>query len=433
MEFLWTKEVKTRDFPVLDGDIDTDVLIIGGGMAGVLCALKMQEAGVDYVLVEGRKIGGGITKGTTAVLSAQHDTLYQDMIQKFGKENARLYLQANLWALKRFAKLCETVSCDYEERPSIMYSLNNRAIMEQEVDAVRQLGFAAEFIRKTPLPFPVAGAVRYNGMAQFHPLKFLYGIAGDKNIYENTFVTKIKDTRAFTQKGVINAKKIIIATHYPFINSRGLYFAKLYQRRSFVIALENGPDLGCTIEDGAENGFYLRNYKDLLLVGGGDRRTGTKGGGFAEPRAFAKKYFPQAREKFAWANQDCVSLDGVPYIGRYSPALPDVYVASGFDLWGMTSSMISSEIIGNMILGRENPFAAAFAPNRNILTGQLFVNIGTTLLNLLTPTTKRCSHMGCALKWNPQEHSWDCPCHGSRFNEHGRIINNPAMRDGHVE
>lgn len=110
MEFLWTKEVKTRDFPVLDGDIDTDVLIIGGGMAGVLCALKMQEAGVDYILVEGRKIGGGITKGTTAVLSAQHDTLYQDMIQKFGKEKARLYLQANLWALKRFAKLCETVS-----------------------------------------------------------------------------------------------------------------------------------------------------------------------------------------------------------------------------------------------------------------------------------------------------------------------------------
>ena len=179
--------------------------------------------------------------------------------------------------------------------------------------------------------------------------------------------------------------------------------------------------------------MYLRNYKNLLLVGQGDRRTGGRGGGFDVPRAFAKKHFPQAREKFAWANQDCVSLDGVPYIGAYSPALPQVYVASGFNLWGMSTSMVASEILTDLALGRENRFAPAFSPDRSILTAQLFSNLGHSLLGLVTPLPKRCPHMGCALKWNAAERSWDCPCHGSRFDAHGRLLNNPAMRDSHVE
>lgn len=433
MDFLWTREVTPHSFPALEGDKRTDVLVIGGGMAGVLCALKLQKAGVDYILVEGKNVGGGITKGTTAVLTAQHDTLYQELIKKFGREKAGLYLHANLHAVERFRKLCERIPCDFEERPSVMYSLDDKPLMEREAAAVRSLGFDVDFITTTPLPFSVAGAVRYNGMAQFHPLKFLYSAAKGLNIFENTFVSKLSGTTAVTERGTISAKKIIIATHYPFINSHGLYFAKLYQQRSFVVALENAPDLGCTIEDSAENGVYLRNYNGLLLVGGGDHRTGKSGGGFDVPRAFARRYFPEAREKIAWANQDCVSLDGVPYIGEYSSGIPNVYVASGFNLWGMTSSMVASEILTDMVLGRKNRFAAAFDPKRSILTGQLFANVGTTLLNFVAPSAPRCSHMGCALKWNPAEHTWDCQCHGSRFDEHGHIIDNPAMRDSHVE
>ena len=191
--------------------------------------------------------------------------------------------------------------------------------------------------------------------------------------------------------------------------------------------------MGCTIEDAAENGVYLRNYNGLLLIGGGDHRTGKKGEAFSAPRAFAKRYFPKAKEKYAWANQDCVSLDGAPYIGPYSPRLPDVYVASGFNLWGMTSSMVASEILTNLVLGRKNAFAPAFAPGRSMLSGQLLSNMGTTLLDFVTPTAKRCSHLGCALKWNGLEHSWDCPCHGSRFDSRGRLIDNPATRDSHVD
>ncbi|MCI2056474.1 MAG: FAD-dependent oxidoreductase [Oscillibacter sp.] len=433
MEFLWTNEITPPVFPALNGDLETEVLVIGGGMAGILCALKLKEKGVDYILVEGRQIGSGITKGTTAVLTAQHDTLYQDMIQKSGQENAQLYLEANLQAVQQFRMLSHCISCDFEEKPSVMYSLHDRALMEREAKAVRSLGFDGEFTTQTPLPFPVAGAVRYPGMAQFHPLKFLYGAARGLNILENTFVQKLEGTTAVTPQGRIRAKKVIIATHYPFLNSHGLYFMKLYQKRSYVIALENALDLGCTIEDIGENGVYLRNYNGLLLIGGGDHRTGGKGACFSALRAFARRYFPQAKEVYAWANQDCVSLDGVPYIGPYSAGLPNVYVASGFNLWGMTTSMAASQILVDLILCRENRFAPAFAPDRSMLSGQLFSNLGTTLLDFVSPTAKRCSHLGCALKWNAAEHSWDCPCHGSRFDAHGRLIDNPAMRDSHVE
>ena len=433
MDYLWMEGLTPPSFPALRGNQKTDVLVIGGGMAGILCAFQLQEAGADVILVEAKEIGGGITKGTTAVLTAQHDVLYQDLIQTLGRENAGLYLSANLQAIAHLRELSKRIPCDFEDMPSIQYSLYDKQRMEREVQTVCSLGFPAEWMTETPLSFPVAGAVRYPGMAQFHPLKFLYGAAKGLSIYENTFVQKLDGTTAITTHGNINAKKIVIATHYPFLNHHGWYFAKLYQRRSYVIALENGPNLGCTIEDTGENGVYLRNYNGLLLVGGGDHRTGKKGGSFEVPRAFARQHFPHAKEKYAWANQDCISLDSAPYIGPYSPGLPNVYVASGFQLWGMSSSMVAAEILSDLIIGRDNRFAPAFDPGRSMLLGPLFSHLGTTLLDFVTPTAKRCSHMGCALKWNPVEHSWDCPCHGSRFDQHGHLIDNPAMRDGHVE
>lgn len=433
MEYLWTKDVEIPEFQPLKGNLTTDVLIIGGGMAGILCARMLHDAKVNYALVEADRIGSGMTRGTTAVLTAQHDTLYADLIDKHGEAHARQHLEANLHALANFRALAHDISCDLEDAPSIMYSLDNRAQMEREVRAVNSLGFPAELTSRVPLPFGVAGAVVFPGMAQFHPLKFLAGLVKDLHIHEHTFVRRLEGTVAYTDTSEIRAKRVIVATHFPFVNRHGLYFMKLYQKRSFVIALRNAPQLNCTIMDVAENGMYLRNYEDLLLVGGGDRRTGKQSGGIEVVRAFARRLFPQASEVLAWANQDCISLDGVPYIGSYSPAMPDVYVATGFNEWGMTSSMVAAEILTDMVRGQENRYADAFAPNRSMLTAQLFANMGATLLDFAIPTVKRCSHLGCALRWNPAEHSWDCPCHGSRFSEHGRLLNNPAMRDSHVE
>lgn len=429
MDFLWTKDIKPVSFPAINSDIETDVIIIGGGMAGILCAMRLENAGRDYILLEGEKIGHGITKGTTAVLTAQHDMLYQDMIKKFGAEKSKLYLEANLKAVKEFSSLAKKIECDFEEKPSVMYSTGNRLLMEREAQAVRSLGFNAEFETKINLPVEIAGAVVYPGMAQFHPLKFLYSMAEGLNIYENTFVRKIEGTCAITDKGKVKGKKIIIATHFPFLNKHGLYFMKLYQKRSYVIACKTSYSLDMTAEDIAENGFYMRNYKDLLLIGGGDHRTGKEGGGYKAVSDFAKKYFPDSKEVYRWSNQDCISLDGLPYIGQYSPSLPDVYTACGFNLWGMTTSMYASEILTDLVLGKENRYSRVFSTNRSMINPQLFSNFGNTFIDFCIPTTKRCSHLGCALKWNPAEHSWDCPCHGSRFTQSGEVIDNPAMKN----
>lgn len=428
-DFLWPKGLTPPAFPALEGSASPDVLIIGGGMAGILCALRLQEAGVNYLLVEGRRIGQGITRGTTAVLTAQHDTLYQDLLLRFGAEKAALHLRANLEAVEQFRRLAGGIPCDFQTIPSLMYTLCDRARLEREAAAVKALGFGAEFLPRPPLPFAAAGGVRYPAMAQFHPLRFLYGVARGLRIRENTFVERLDGTTAYTARGTIRARKVIVATHFPFVNRHGLYFMKLYQQRSFVIALENAPALDCTVDSADTAGVYLRNFNGLLLVGGGGRRTGRTGGGFAVPRAFARRYFPQAKEACAWANQDCVSLDGLPYIGPYSAHLPDVYVASGFGLWGMTTSMVAAGLLADLVLGKQNPLAALYSPRRNMFTGQLFANLGTTLLDFVSPTARRCPHLGCALRWDPAEHTWECPCHGSRFDAHGALLDGPALRD----
>jgi glycine/D-amino acid oxidase-like deaminating enzyme len=203
-----------------------------------------------------------------------------------------------------------------------MYTRGEPDRLRREAETVRKLGFPAEFLSEAPLPVKNKGGVKYPGMAQFHPLKFIAGAVAGLSVYEDTFVYRLEGTEAYTKNGRITANKVIVATHFPFINSRGLYFMKLYQKRSFVVALENAPELGCTAAGTGEESVYFRNYKNLLLVGGGDHRTGTKGGGFEAVRRYARRRFPGAKEKYAWAAQDCMSLDGAPYIGRYSPRTP---------------------------------------------------------------------------------------------------------------
>lgn len=232
-----------------------------------------------------------------------------------------------------------------------------------------------------------------------------------------------------TEHGTITADKIIVATHFPFLNKHGSYFLKMYQSRSYVMAFEQAPQVDGMYVDEAQKGLSFRNYKDLLLIGGGDHRTGKQGGNWKELAEFAGKYYPGAKETYRWAAQDCMTLDGVPYIGHYSGHTPELYVATGFHKWGMTSSMVSAGILADLVLGKENPCADIFSPSRSMLHPQLIANAFEAVMNLLTPTGKRCPHMGCALKWNPQEHSWDCPCHGSRFTEDGKLINNPATGD----
>lgn len=429
MDSLWEKTATLPKFDRLRTDLKTDVLIIGGGMAGILCAYFLHRAGVDYALAEAETVCSGITKNTTAKITVQHGLIYDRLIRTFGKTRAAQYLAANQAALQQYREISRQIDCDFEEEDAFVYSLNNRRKIENEIAALERLGLHPEFAERTALPFPIAGAVRLGRQAQFHPLKFAAAIAKGLRIYEHTRVQALAGMTAETETGKIHAQKIIVATHFPFLNKHGSYFLKMYQHRSYEIALENAPKLNGIYVDEAEKGMSFRSWNDLLLVGGGDHRTGKSGGGWRELRDFARRYVPDAVEKAHFATQDCMTLDRVPYIGTYSARTPHLYVATGFNKWGMTSAMAAAAMLCDMVEGKPSPYADVFNPSRSILRPQLAVNAFEAVVNLLTPTAKRCPHLGCALKWNKAEHTWDCPCHGSRFAADGRLIDNPATGD----
>lgn len=429
MKSLWQSNIMLPEFPTLDRDIKTDVLIIGGGIAGILTAYFLHKRGVDYALVEKNRLCSENTQNTTAKITFQHGLIYSKILKESGLEAAQMYLAANQAAFEEYAHLCDGLDCDYEIKDNFVFSVSNRKKLEDELDALNKIGYEAEFVESLCLPTETAGAVCFRNQAQFHPLKFLSVIASGLNIYENTFVRELIGTQAVTNGGKISADKIIITTHFPFINKHGSYFLKLYQHRSYVIAIENAQDVGGLYVDESETGLSFRNYGNLLLLGGGGHRTGKDGGNWNELRRFAAKNYPDSAEKYFWAAQDCMSLDGMPYIGHYSKNTPDLYAASGFNKWGMTGAMLSAMILSDMLTGKSNEFESVFNPSRNIIKPQLFINGFETIKNLVTLTPKRCPHLGCALKWNKAEHSWDCPCHGSRFTQDGAVLDNPANGD----
>ena len=423
---VWANDITMPQFPSLDHDLNTDVLIVGGGMAGLFCAYELAQKGIDYTLVEADRICSGVTRNTTAKLTSQHGLCYDKLIRLHGSEAARRYWEANEAAIKEYGKLAKSIDCDYQTMDNYIYSRDDFQKLQTEKAALESLGIPAELVKVTSLPFPVAGAIRFADQAQFHPLKFASAIAKDLHIYEHTPAKEFMGNMVTTDGVTIQAKKIIIATHFPLINKHGAYFLKLYQQRSYVLALENAGKLDGMYLDAAENGLSFRKYGDLLLLGGGGHRTGKQGGGWRELESFARKYYPNGKEVCRWATQDCITLDGIPYIGQYSKSTPNLFVATGFNKWGMTTSMAAAMILSDLVEGKENPYAYTFRPNRPILRKQLFLNAAEATVNLLTPTRPRCPHLGCALKWNKQEHSWDCPCHGSRFDADGMLLDNPA-------
>lgn len=475
------QESKSRENrPSLQQDIVTDVAVIGGGLAGILTAYLLNGYGVSSVVLECNEVGHGITKNTTAKISSQHNLIYNKLIMYKGEELAREYADANQKALHKFEEIINSlnISCDYQMLPSYIYTLDNEQKIKQEVDAARKLGLPAVMTRETTLPFQVKAAIRFDRQAQFHPLKFLDAVAGEVTVYEHTRVKEIKDKgRIITNGGVVRAKAIVIATHYPFINAPGYYFLRMHQERQYVVALEGEDILKKAKLDGMyldadSDGFSFRNYRDYLLLGSGNHRTGK----YNPPNAYvkleeaAKKWYPDSHIKYTWSNQDCMTPDSVPYIGRYSVNYSNIYVATGFNKWGMTSSMAAAMIISDMITGRTNHFHRVFNPRRLMLsgTGVLLTDAGIIAKSLLSEHLKivrnklmdiqpgkagiimkdgqrmgvyrdmedryyfistKCPHLGCSLEWNQNELTWDCPCHGSRFDYKGNIITNPAVRD----
>ncbi len=426
---IWENTIEISKHKKLNREIKTDVLVVGGGLCGILCAYFLKKSGIDCVLVEGKTIASGITKNTTAKITSQHGLIYSKLLQKKGVSNAQLYFAAHQSAIASYERLCENLDCDFKKCRSYVYSRNDRSKIENEINALNQIGFNAIFTKEIELPFKIEGALGFENQAQFNPLKFISEISRGLDIYENTFVYELLPQRAITNSFPIKYDKAIVTTHFPFINKHGAYFLKLYQERSYVSAFKNAEILNDVYIDESKYGFSFRSYGDTLLIGGNSHRTGKNSLAWKPLDNFAKKYYPHSELKHHWATQDCMSLDGIAYIGQYSKHTPNLYVATGFNKWGMTSSMLSATILLDIINGKKNEFAELFSPQRNIFTAQLGKNILETTYNLITPTKKRCPHLGCALKWNKNEHTWDCPCHGSRFENSGKLIDNPSTDD----
>lgn len=483
-ESLWIQKDKDNNKVKLKGKleerIETEVLVIGAGLAGVLTAYHLQEKGIPVVVLDINKAGRGITKNTTAKISSQHGLIYNKLLLYSGKEKARLYAKSNENAIKRYGEIIRelNIDCDFEVLPSYVYSINKEAKIQKEVDAAKKLGIAASFTKETSLPFKVKGAVRFENQAQFHPIKFLDALADKLTIYENTRVTKIYDNGLIeTDKGSVKARKVVIATHYPFINVPGYYFLKLHQEREYLSALKwpantAMPQLDGMYLDENKHGYTFRNHKDFMIFGGGYHRTGKYQplDAYVKLENAAKRWFPESEVAYAWSNQDCMTPDSIPYIGQYSSKTPNIFVATGFNKWGMTGSMVAANILKDLIMGRENPYEKVYKPRRLMLSGgKVFVkDTAIITISLLAERLKishdrleqikkegagvvkhkgqrvgvyrdkedkyyyvstKCPHLGCKLEWNQNEKTWDCPCHGSRFDYKGRVINNPASRD----
>lgn len=407
----------------------TDVLVIGGGMAGILTAHLLRQSGVDCLLVEAEHICRGVTQNTTAKVTSQHGLCYDKLCRRFGDDTARLYWQANEAALAQLRREAEGINCDWQEQDHHVYSCSAPEKLERELAALQRIGAEADYVRQISLPFPTVGAVRFKQQAQFHPLKFAAGLVDGLRIFERSPVRAVEGHTAVTDSGRIRAEKIVIATHFPILNKHGGYFLRLYQQRAHVLAVEGRMDAPGMYLGADPGGLSFRSHGELLFIGDSGHRTGKQGSGWAQLEAFAKTHFSSSPVRYRWAAQDCMTLDGVPYVGQYGKNTPDLYVATGFNKWGMTGSMVSAMLLRDCIAGKENPYTAAFSPARSSLRPQLLVNGLEATVNLVTPTRPRCPHMGCALKWNPQERSWDCPCHGSRFAESGELLENPATGD----
>lgn len=417
-----------------------DVIVIGAGMAGILTAYFLQRQGKRVLVLEAKEVASGQTERTTAKITSQHDLKYDRLIKTVGLEKAGIYAHANEKAIREYERLIreEKIDCQFEKAPAYLYTRTQAGIsaLKRETEAAARLGIDAYMTTDTELPFAVTGALAFRNQAHFFPLRFAHHLAKKLSIVEHAQVTHIKGSRVVLTNCAFTADKIVVATHYPTKNVPGFYFLRQHQERSYVLALS-----GCQKIEGMylgidRDGLSLRQAGEYLLLGGGSHRTGKNKMGDAYPKLMsaAQEYFPGYREAARWSAQDCMPHDGIPFIGKYSVFTPDLYVISGFQKWGMTSSMVAAMILRDELSGLKSPYQRAFTPQRlNVRAGtwNFLKDVGISTAGLVGGmfASPRCAHMGCRLSWNADEGVYECPCHGSGFDASGKLLDNPSKKD----
>jgi glycine/D-amino acid oxidase-like deaminating enzyme len=387
MDSIWTDSSKdTIEQNILLKNIETDVCIVGAGIFGITCAYYLSNLGFNVAILEKDKIASKTTAFTTAKITSQHGLFYDYLITSYGEKLAKDYLESNEKAIQNIKDIVdkEKIKCDFEKQNNYIYTTKKSeiSILKKEIDALNSLGFKnCDFVTKTGLPFEVQGAVCFKNQAQFHSLKYVYGlckkiISNNGKFYINTVVSDIENDGdsylVYANRNIVKAKYVIFASHYPFLNIPGFYFTKMYQSTSYIIAIDPKKTLF--------NGMYLSysnptlsfrrakyNGQEILLIGGGDHKTG-------QPSSYkdtydlleneAKKYYPNCEILFKWNTEDCISLDKIPYIGNYSVTMPNVFVGTGFKKWGMTSSNVAANIIVDKICNKANPYEYVYRSTR---------------------------------------------------------------------
>ena len=553
MNSFWLDSIENKNkFNKLEKDISTDVCIVGAGIFGLTCGYYLTKQGYNVVLLEKEKdITSKTTGHTTAKITSQHNLIYKYLIDSLGESMAKKYLYANQDAIENIYQIIndENIDCDFVRQDSYVYT-NNLDELEKiklENKAVNSLGFKSEFVTSPPLPFNVLGALRFPNQAEFNPIKYAYGLAkcitsngssaidglvnagsvgsvsvgdgivenspggaslnlakGTGEIYTDTLVQNIKKENdefiTSCKDYVVRSKYVILASHYPFIDRLGYYFLKMYQSTSYVIAVDIGDKTfdGMYINSKQPTFSYrFANFsgscgKRLLLVGGADHKTGSKidlSNAYNILEDEVRKYYPDCKVLYKWNTEDCITLDKIPYIGEFSHFMPNMYIGTGFNKWGMTSSNVAGNIIVDKILGRENEYENVFKATRlhpiknNVELGNMIKETTNSFVinkfrvpdadldviedNSVMSGSKKagnfeeikndsghvlkyngqtigiykdndgkifavnpiCTHLGCLLSWNNLDKTWDCPCHGSRFDYKGHQLYNPAIRD----
>jgi glycine/D-amino acid oxidase-like deaminating enzyme/nitrite reductase/ring-hydroxylating ferredoxin subunit len=487
---LWLDTAAREEHAPLDGDRSFDVAVLGGGLCGITTALLLKREGARVAVVEAGRVGGGATGYTTAKITSLHSQIYAQLKSKFGEDGARTYGQANEAAIDRTERLVEElgIDCDFRRKPNYTYTNSPDRIdsLREEAETARQLGLPASFTTDVDLPVPVAGAVRFEHQAEFHPIKYLAALAraipGDgSEIFEHTPAIDVDEGSPATVKtrhGTITADHVVVATHFPFLD-RGGFFARMHPERSYIVAAR--------LRSPAPGGMYIsvdsptRSIRttphdggELLLVGGEGHKVGQEPdteARYAALGGWMGEHFDVGPVEWRWSTQDPITDDHLPYIGKLHWGAENLYVATGFAKWGIAHSTVAASILSDLINGGDNEWAALYDPTRvtplasakdfvkeNVNVAKRFVRDrlshpdsqreldaiprgegaivtidGDKLaayrdesgeLQLLSPV---CKHLGCLVTWNPAERSWDCPCHGSRYATDGAVLEGPTV------
>jgi len=491
-ESIWIDAGPSQpELPRLERSVRTDVVVIGGGIAGLTTALLLREAGRDVVLIEAGRLARGVSGYTTAKVSSQHGLKYAELTSKHGADAARVYGQANEAALAWIAERVERdgIECDFRRQPSYAYvtSASQRRQVEDEVRAAVAAGLPASLAEETPLPYPVAGAVRFDDQAEFHPRKYLLALAEQlvargAEVYERSHAVEVdadQDRVAVkTPGGRVDAEHAVVASHYPFLD-RSFSFARVSPQRSYAIAcrIVGDPPEGMHISGDSPTrsirAIPLDDGEELLMVGGESHKTGTGGDTEQHYEAleqFAREHWDVESVAYRWSSQDGSTLDGMPYVGRLTPRSDRVLMATGFAKWGITGGTAAAHALADLIADRDSAAAELFDPWRKTLRASAVklleenAQVGARFLGdriskpggraieslqagegdivrhdgekvaayrdddgTLVAVSPRCTHLGCQVNWNSAERSWDCPCHGSRFAPNGRVLEGPAV------